>query len=343
MKLVTLLIPCYNSTTFAHRLFDSILAQTYSNMEIIAVDDGSTDGTADYIESEYRAKLEAKGCTLKVLVQENAGQSGAINNGLKHVTGDYLVWPDSDDYFCNDKAIEIMERELSAAGERVGMVHSYGTFVDDVHFERTRRAGRAVGENHIVPEFEHCLKREDWWWLPIATMVKMSALDRAIPGREIYVDKRAGQNVQIMLPVIYHYDCLTIAEELVHIVVRRNSHCRSADHYDALLALQDVYERTYIETVKKIEFNAAEQQRYYLDYLESDYSVVKLALDFKYGKMDIFDERCKGINIELLDKYNAKRLKLLKMARYLPFKNYLFRRIRKYVAKMKRRDAEKAL
>ncbi len=342
MKLVTLLIPCYNSTPFVHRVFDSILAQTYSNMEIIAVDDGSTDGTADYIERGYRSKLEAKGCTLKVLAQENTGQSGAINNGLKLVTGDYLVWPDSDDYFCTDKAIEIMERELSAAGEGVGMVHSYGAFVDEDTLSIASKTCRKVRGNHIIPEFENFLRGENWWWPPIMVMAKVDVIDKVIPNREIYTNKECGQNAQMMLPILYHYDCLTITEELAHILVRKNSHSRDAKRHDGVIRLSRVHENAYLKTFDMMSFKTEEDKVYYMNFVKTLFSLARLGVDFVYGERSEFRRRLScELTLEMLDKYELEKLRLYKNLLYFPFRSYLFRRIRNYVAKLKRKEAEK--
>ena len=81
-KLVNVLIPVYNGARYIHRLFDSLLIQTYSNIEIFVVDDGSSDDTKSVIES-YIPKFAEKKYKLNYIYQENAGQSAAINNGLK--------------------------------------------------------------------------------------------------------------------------------------------------------------------------------------------------------------------------------------------------------------------
>src|SRR5438093_2862885 len=86
--LVSVIIPCYNQAHFLHEAIESVLAQTYSTREIIVVNDGSTDSTAE-VAGRYSA--------VRHIYQENAGPSAARNTGLKESRGEYLVFLDSDD------------------------------------------------------------------------------------------------------------------------------------------------------------------------------------------------------------------------------------------------------
>ena len=95
-KLVSAVSPCYNGETYITRYFEAMLKQTYRPIEIILVNDGSTDKTEEIIMS-YKGKLEESGITLKYIKKQNEGLGAAINDGLKHTEGEYLIWPDTDD------------------------------------------------------------------------------------------------------------------------------------------------------------------------------------------------------------------------------------------------------
>lgn len=95
--LVSIIVPIYNTEQYLKRCLDSILNQTHRNLEIILVDDGSTDKTPDIIK-EY-TKKDSRIITLH---QKNQGQSTARNNGLKKATGKYISFIDSDDEVKND-------------------------------------------------------------------------------------------------------------------------------------------------------------------------------------------------------------------------------------------------
>ena len=80
--LVSIITPCYNGERYLDRYFASILHQTYPNLELIFINDGSTDRTEE-IAQGYRLPLEQRGIRYTYLSQENAGQAAALNRGLK--------------------------------------------------------------------------------------------------------------------------------------------------------------------------------------------------------------------------------------------------------------------
>lgn len=98
--LISVIIPIYKVEQFLPRCLDSVLAQTYQNLEIILIDDGSTDNCGkicdDYAEKDKR---------ITVIHKENGGLSSARNAGLDIATGEYITFIDSDD-FINHKMIE---------------------------------------------------------------------------------------------------------------------------------------------------------------------------------------------------------------------------------------------
>lgn len=105
-SLISVVIPIYNVEDYLCECLDSVLAQTYKNLEILLVDDGSTDGSAT-IAKQY----ETKETRIRLIHQENRGLSGARNTGINLATGDYLIFVDSDDSISSTH-IEILYQAL---------------------------------------------------------------------------------------------------------------------------------------------------------------------------------------------------------------------------------------
>lgn len=107
MKLISVIIPIYNVEQYLRRCLDSVLSQTYTELEVILVDDGSTD-TCGQICDEYTATDKR----VKVIHKANAGQGLARNSALEIATGEYVTFVDADDYI--DKThIENLYKALS--------------------------------------------------------------------------------------------------------------------------------------------------------------------------------------------------------------------------------------
>ena len=92
MKLISVIVPVYNASKYLNRCIDSILAQTYTNLEVILVDDGSTDESPAICDS-----YGEKDNRVKVVHKENGGVSSARNAGLKVASGEYVAFVDCDD------------------------------------------------------------------------------------------------------------------------------------------------------------------------------------------------------------------------------------------------------
>lgn len=122
MKKISIIVPTYNIEDYLPKCLDSILAQTYKELEIIVVDDGSTDMTSQICDN-YALEDER----IRVIHQRNRGLSGARNAGLKIATGDYIGYVDGDDYIAPSmyelmlRACEDNKTDLAVCGyEQMG-------------------------------------------------------------------------------------------------------------------------------------------------------------------------------------------------------------------------------
>lgn len=96
-ELISVIVPVYNVEDYLERCVDSIIKQTYINLEIILVDDGSTDQSGEICD-----KYKEKDNRIKVIHKKNGGLSSARNKGLEIAHGEYVGFVDSDDYIAED-------------------------------------------------------------------------------------------------------------------------------------------------------------------------------------------------------------------------------------------------
>ena len=95
--LISIIMPCFNAEHYLHETVNCVLSQTYSNLELLIVDDGSTDASrnilSELLKSDHR---------LRVFYQQNSGPYPARNLALKHAKGDFIAFLDADDYWTAD-------------------------------------------------------------------------------------------------------------------------------------------------------------------------------------------------------------------------------------------------
>lgn len=143
--LVSTVIPVFNGAKFVCRCIESVLAQTYRPIEVIVIDDGSTDESATL--------LRAYGERIRVIAQSNSGVSVARNVGIQTARGEFIAFLDQDDWWQPTKTSR--QIDLFLADSTVGLVHT-----DVAHFDEP--TGRYVGRlNHGRSEvlIGHCYDR----------------------------------------------------------------------------------------------------------------------------------------------------------------------------------------
>ena len=112
--LVSVIIPVYNVLPYLREALDSVINQTYKNLEILIVDDGSTDGSGEVCD-EYLSDPR-----VIVIHQKNKGLSGARNTGLDRMTGEYVAFLDSDDAFMPEMVENMLDVMIHNEAE-IGM------------------------------------------------------------------------------------------------------------------------------------------------------------------------------------------------------------------------------
>lgn len=271
-ELVSIISPCYNMESYIGRFLDSLIAQTYKNLEIILVNDGSKDNTDKIIKS-YIPLLESEGYKVVYIEQKNGGQSSAINNGLKQVSGKFLTWPDSDDWLPPDsieKRVAFLENH-----PEVGMVRCNIESIDD-------ETGASLGllENDLtVPiSIENAFEKlvfEKTWTGAIACMIRMAYFDKVVPDREIYVTKQGGQNWQLMLPMAQNYPFWQMPDVLAYCCIRKNSHSHIQFNFESLMNYSKTCEDILTSTMERLNTSAQMIKAVHAKYAHYQFRIAK--------------------------------------------------------------------
>lgn len=117
-NLVSVIVPVYNVEKYLNKCVDSIISQTHTNLEIILVNDGSSDNSPNICD-EY-ASLDSR---IKVVHKVNGGLSDARNAGLDVATGDYITFVDSDDYI-ESESVELLLKALKENNVPISLMHA---------------------------------------------------------------------------------------------------------------------------------------------------------------------------------------------------------------------------
>lgn len=130
--LISVIVPIYNVENYLEKCVDSILKQTYTNLEIILVDDGSTD-KCGIICDKYKLESER----IQVIHKKNGGLSDARNIGIEKANGKYIIFVDSDDFIV-DNAIENLYKNIIKYGKDIS-IGQIETFSDEKNIKKIER------------------------------------------------------------------------------------------------------------------------------------------------------------------------------------------------------------
>ena len=249
--LLSVVIPVYHVENYIRQCLDSVLAQTYTNMEIMIVDDGGKDGSLDICQ-EYARTNER----IRIISQENGGLSKARNVGVEHSTANYVTFIDSDD-FIHPKMFEKMMKIIQ------------GKVVDIVSCGSTRKGIEPELGNGDITTFNHdtlvSMGLQDQYVSAWGKIYKRHVLE-AVPFPEGRVFEDLGTLYKIfnesngMVHVDYKF---------YHYIKRPNSITQTS------FRVKPKYDCLYL-TYKKIEFAKAHGYTDELRYIHSE--VIKSAI-----------------------------------------------------------------
>lgn len=246
--LVSIVTPCYNAEAFLPRFFDSIIQQTYRPIELVVVNDGSTDQSEKVIK-DYLPLLEDSGIkTIFKSYVENQGQAYALNIGLKCFTGEYLSWIDCDDKMTSDcirKKVDFLvdHKNIDYCVCNTQILNSTGSQVVEI------RKPEVLYDSLKI--FESLLFNRKGYFVCGAYMVRTAFFEKCVPDRDIYTG-RGGQNAQMLLPISWSGRIGYLNEELYQYFLYAESHSHSKNTPKKQIEQLRNFEKILINTLERI-------------------------------------------------------------------------------------------
>ena len=231
---ISVIVPIYNSMDCLEKCVKSICAQTYTDLEILLIDDGSTDGTDKLCE-----RLASEDYRIRTYHKKNGGASTARNIGIRLAKGEYLGFVDSDDYIEEDMYALMMETALE---RDVPIVQISRDEVDE--------AGKRLPDVCIPPEKVYFCKAEDFLKDLLLHRGDCSFCTKLVK-RELFENHRFPEGVlnedfSLLVEMLKEIDGITILpKQGYHVVCRQESTTRKKT--------QDSFSRVFLDIVNNAE------------------------------------------------------------------------------------------
>lgn len=305
-ELISVIIPAYNIEQYIERCLESVCGQTYSRLEIIVIDDGSSDGTGNIID-----ELARKDSRIVTIHKENGGVSAARNTGLDIAKGDYIGFVDGDDIIESDMYELLLRNALKYQADisHCGYQMVFPNRVD--HYYNT-------GEVRIQNQYEG-----------VYDLIKADKIEPGLCNklykRELVLVHRLDNKIKINEDLLYNYRLFKEAKTSVfediskyYYMVRGNSASTSKINKnkleDPLLVLQKIMKQETGETYQLLE----KRYTYLLEKVASmkssklDDELVKICRKRRDELRSIIKSH------ELKANYTKKEMFQLKLAAYYP-------------------------
>lgn len=226
---ISVIVPIYNIIDCLERCVMSIVNQTYKELEIILVDDGSTDGTAALCDV-----LETKDVRIRTFHKENGGSSSARNLGLKYATGDFIGFIDSDDYIEPDM-FELLADAVKRHASRMAQISR-----DEVNEDGSRRPDVCVPPAEEILMTNRDMMRELLMHRGDCSFCTRICAKELFEGREFPVGE-LNEDFKLLTQMLSEVESFPILpKQCYHVYYRMNSNSRRKDKDDFSRVFTDI-------------------------------------------------------------------------------------------------------
>lgn len=193
---VSIITPTYNRPKWLPDAIESVLAQTYHDIELIVVNDGSTDNTEEILKP-YMDKIV-------YIYKENGGQGAAVNTGIAAATGEYIGRVDDDDLFVPEKTA--LQVEMFEKNPELGLVAGHGHIINsEGEIMATRKVPDYSKHGALLFLLQHCIFSQP------TVMVRKECYDKVGPYRNIY-----GEDYEMWIRIARHYSVGVVDRPLAY-------------------------------------------------------------------------------------------------------------------------------
>lgn len=257
---ISIIVPVYNSREYLEQCIDSILLQTYKNLELILVDDESTDGSGEICD-----RYAAEDDRIRVIHKKNGGCTAASLTGLEAASGDYYMFVDSDDYIDTETLCEMTKHLIGKKGEIVCCNHILEKKRETVPAICLVKPGIYEGAK-LQHEIKERLLGNEQRILPFSRCMKLYEKS-VFEGNEKYYDPAIflGEDFNLVYPALLDCSRLVIMENALFYHYRfvddSMVHHYNPDIMDSIERIWNFWNR--VAEGKKIEYRNAELEREY--------------------------------------------------------------------------------
>lgn len=248
--LISVIIPVYNTGKYLQQCLDSVIAQTYQNLDIVVVDDGSTDGSGDLCD-QYAQRDER----IRVLHKENTGVSSARNMGLIHAKANYLCFVDADDVILPDYVMYLYK-----------LLISYQADISICGYVKLANIDEYIDEEkEYIRVYQKQTALKDMIYKCNITSYSYLKLYRKELLNDIYFD----EELHVAEDFDFVYKCLLNTEKIVYgskVLYIYRQHDESCMHSDNWNKYEKTWEISY-HRIKNIKKNIPELMNAYITYL----------------------------------------------------------------------------
>ena len=301
----SIIVPIYNVEQYLEKCLESIIGQTYKNIEIILINDGSKDNS-DEICKKFK-KIDKR---IKYVKKENGGLSSARNEGMKYASGDYLIFVDSDDYI----SLELCEKAKNIINDTGAdlIQYEFQKFIDGKLALEINEKGYTIMatfdssnsfDNYLTKEI---IKREAW------SKVYKKELFKGI----IYPEGRIAEDLATTYKIVNKANkIICISDKLYFYRLRNNSIMGKGSlklYYDAMLAHYEIYldclskERKYLVKSYSNYYNNF-LKLYSKNVLENG-NISKEELEKRYKEIKYNDLNFKSKIVYIIGKINKRMM-----------------------------------